>query len=186
MSSQRSYDRNIWTYEDYLHLDDGLRYEVLQGVLTMAPAPGLQHQDIVRDLGFLLWGYVRQMGLGKVYSAPVDVVLDRNIVLQPDLLFVATERQDILHPRGIMGAPDLVVEIISPSSLRLDRYGKKELYERFGVREYWIIDPGSRSVEVFVLTRGSYKLGSFASEKGVVHSAVLEGFGVDIGAIIPR
>jgi len=168
--------RRTWTYQDYLELDDDQRYEILEGELIMVPAPDTDHQGRSRDLGFTLWGYVKARRLGTVYFAPCDVILDDDNVLQPDILFVALENQGIIKKRGVFGAPDMVVEIISPSSDRTDRTRKKTLYERFGVREDWIVDHAREAVEVWVLTDAGYRLFCSAQGTGQVRSQVILGF----------
>jgi Uma2 family endonuclease len=133
-----------------------------------------------------MWQYVRERDLGKVLDAPVDVILDEENVVQPDIIFIVREHLGIVQKRGIMGSPDLVVEILSPSSIYEDRYKKKALYERFGIPEYWIVDPAYRTIEVFVLGEGEYQLFSFASEKGTVTSKVIAGFVVELSEIMPE
>ena len=136
----------VWTYEDYLGLDDEVHFEIIGGKALMSPSPELFHQDWVGDLFAMVREFVKTHKLGKVYVAPIDVVLDQENVVQPDLLFIANANAGLLERRGIMGAPDLVVEVISPGSVRRDRYDKRELYARFGVKEYWLADVANRSL----------------------------------------
>ena len=184
MASVQLTEAKRWTYTDYLTLDDDQRYELIEGELLMVAAPDVLHQDLSRDLEFVMWQYVKEKGLGKVLFAPVDVVLDEENVVQPDIIFIAREHLGIVHKRGIMGGPDLVVEILSPSSIYEDRYRKKTLYERFGIPEYWIVDQANRTIEVFVLGEGGYQLFSFASEKGAITSKVIAGFAVELCEIM--
>jgi Uma2 family endonuclease len=137
-----------WTYEEYYRLDDDQRYEIIDGKLLIAPAPDTCHQDWSRELTLLIASHVKRQKLGKVFVAPVDVVLDAENTVQPDLVFIATANLGIIQQRAIFGTPDLLIELISPSSVRRDRYDKKELYARFGVREYWIVDPANKSLEI--------------------------------------
>lgn len=142
-----------YTYEDYRTLPEDMsrRYELLHGELYMVPAPTTRHQRIVRDLGFLLHAFVRDQGLGELFYAPVDVILgqgDAREVAQPDLVFITAARADIVKLHGIEGAPDLVVEVLSPGTEERDRGYKRTLYARHGVREYWIVDPEARTVDV--------------------------------------
>ena len=176
MASTETLDRTDWTYDEYLKLDDEQRYEIFEGDLSMAPAPDSDHQKSVGDLFVAMKLHVADRGLGEVFVAPLDVVLDDRNVVQPDILFVSKEREGIVQKRGIAGAPDLVVEIISPGSLRRDRHLKLKLYERFRVREYWIVDPANRSVEVLELKEGRYDLESFAVGTGRVVSKVISEF----------
>jgi len=164
-----------WTYRDYLRLEDDQRYEVIEGQLIMVPAPSSFHQWFSHNLEILLTEFVREHKLGYVFDAPIDVILDENNVVQPDLLFIAKERREIIQERGIFGAPDLVVEIVSPSSVHHDYHSKQRLYERFGVQEYWLVDPGNRAVDVLGLSEDGYASVSFASGTGQMTSRVLVG-----------
>jgi Uma2 family endonuclease len=133
-----------------------------------------------------MWQYVKEKNRGEVLFAPIDVVLDEEHVVQPDIVFIATENLGILQKRGIFGRPDAVVEILSPSSIYEDRYKKKTLYEQFGIPEYWIVDPANRTIEIFVLKKGGYQLSSFASEKGTITSTVIAGFAIELSEIMPE
>ncbi|HTA30526.1 MAG TPA: Uma2 family endonuclease [Candidatus Cybelea sp.] len=174
-----------WTYEDYYKLDDDQRYELIGGNLLMAPAPTLWHQDWLMDLAVLLRQHIRKNHLGRLFIAPVDVVLDDDNTVQPDLVFVANANAGILRQRAIFGAPDLLVELVSASSVRRDRYVKKDLYARFGVKEYWIGDPANSSMEIFSLYKGRYKPHCAAEEKGKLTSLVLTGLEFDLSEIAP-
>src|ERR1019366_2754225 len=130
------------TYDLYRLLpEDGKRYELIDGELLMTPAPSPKHQRIVRRLGFQLSSYVEANGLGEVFIAPVDVVFEEHVVVEPDILFVSRERRGMVREEAIHGAPDVVVEILSPSSFYHDLRRKMGLYSQFGVQEYWIVDP---------------------------------------------
>jgi Uma2 family endonuclease len=177
-----------WTYEDYARLpDDGWRYEVIKGVLHMTPAPRTKHQDAVRDIGFAMMQFLRQRPLGKIYHAPVDVILPHRLAtpVQPDLVFITKERLDIIKEKFIEGAPDLIVEVLSPSNWLDDRRTKYEVYAEAGVREYWIVDPDLRTIEVFVLRDGQYALvGKFGLGERV-RSEVLKDFEVAVDEVLP-
>src|SRR2546422_11425878 len=168
-----------WTYEEYYKLDDDQRYEIIDGNLLMAPAPDTWHQDWSREISLLLVTHVKRHKLGKVFMAPVDVVLDPENTVQPDIIFVAAANAGIIQRRAIFGVPDLLVELVSPSSVRRDRYDKKALYARFGVKEYWIGDPANKALEILLLKEGQYALHSSASEKGKLASVVLAGLEFD-------
>jgi Uma2 family endonuclease len=172
-----------WTYEEYARLDDEQRYEIIDGELLMVPGPELPHQDWLGDLYRRLDAHVRQRQLGKVYFAPVDVILDTENVIQPDLLFITRANLSILRTRGVFGAPDLVMELISPSSVRRDRYVKRALYARFGVKEFWLVDPANRALEVWKLQNQQYELHCMVEEKGKVTSVVLPGLEFDLAEI---
>lgn len=174
-----------WTYQQYLELDDEQRYEIIDGELLMTPAPGTRHQEISSELGFRIMQFVREHHLGKVLFAPTDVVFSEERVVQPDILFIRADRvPEIVKERAIHGAPDLVAEILSPHSIHRDRHRKMKLYEQEGVRDYWIVDPANRAIEVFTLAEAGYELTSFAAERGQITSQVLEGFGVEAGEVV--
>jgi Uma2 family endonuclease len=172
-----------WTYEEYYRLDDDQRYEIIDGNLLMAPAPDTWHQDWSRELFRILDRHVRTHRLGKVYYAPIDVVLNEENTVQPDLVFIANANLGIVQRRAIFGTPDLLVELVSPSSVRRDRYDKKELYARFGVKEYWIGDPANKSLEILTLKEGRYELHCAAEVKGKLTSLVLSGLEFDLTEI---
>ncbi len=144
MATQQSrgeplYEEDIWTYQDYLELpSDGKIYEIIGGTLLMAPAPATKHQKVSRNLEVLIWDYVRKNKLGEIYDAPIDVIFDRLNIVEPDLVYISQERTNIIKEKGIFGAPDLVVEILSPHNANVDIKKKKQLYEHFAVREYWV------------------------------------------------
>lgn len=135
------------------------------------------------DLAVLLRQHIRKNHLGRLFIAPVDVVLDDENTVQPDLVFVASANTRILRQRAIFGAPDLLIELVSASSVRRDRYGKKDLYARFGVKEYWIGDPANSSLEVFALHKGRYKAHCAAEEKGKITSLVLAGLEFELSEL---
>ena len=146
-----------YTYDDYRELpDDGNRYEVIDGVLYMAPAPNKRHEIISRTLYFLIWPFVRDAGLGQVFDAPFDVIFHNEEFAQPDLFFVSFDREDLLTERGCEGAPDWTIEILSPSNTFHDRERKRRMYERHGVKEYWLVNPEMRTILVLELVNGEY------------------------------
>ncbi|RMD91413.1 MAG: Uma2 family endonuclease, partial [Calditrichaeota bacterium] len=129
-----------FTYDDYLQLhDDGKRYEIIEGELFMTPAPNIQHQNILSELGERLRKFVLKKHLGIVLYAPCDVILSKTNVVQPDILYVSKINQAIITDKNIQGAPDLVVEITSATTLERDLVLKKKLYGKYGVKEYWIV-----------------------------------------------
>ncbi len=162
-----------WTYEEYYKLDDDQRYEISDGQLLMAPAPDTWHQAWIGALYLILDRHVRARQLGKVLLSPVDVVLDPENTVQPDIVFVAAGNLGIIQRRAIFGAPDLLVELVSPSSVRRDRYDKKALYARFGVKEYWLGDPANKALEILELKGDNYELHCCAEEKGKLASPLL-------------
>ena len=172
-----------WTYEEYYKLDDDQRYEIIDGNLLMAPAPDTWHQAWIGKLYLILDRHVRTRQLGKVLLSPVDVVLDPENTVQPDIVFVAARNVEIIQRRAIFGVPELLVELVSPSSVRRDRYEKKALYARFGVKEYWIGDPANKALEILTLKEGRYELHGCAEEKGKLTSLVLPGLEFDLTEI---
>ncbi len=138
------------TYEDYALIpDDGKRHEIIDGEEIVSPSPITKHQRVVGELYFLLKQHVREHGLGEVFVAPYDVVLSEHDIVQPDVLFVADAHLDIVDEKNLKGAPDLVCEVLSESTRRTDLLRKRELYERAGVAEYWVLDPAIDQVQVF-------------------------------------
>lgn len=140
-----------FTYEDYQLLPEDKRYEVIEGELLVTPVPTSRHQKTVFRLLLKVGTFVEAGHLGDLLPAPTDVILSDVNVVQPDILFVTRERRAIIDPAGgVQGAPDLVVEILSPSTASRDKVVKRKLYAKFGVREYWIVDSVARSIEVLV------------------------------------
>lgn len=141
-----------FTCEDYRLLPEDKRYEFIEGELLVTPVPSASHQEILTEVLVRLWQYVKATGLGIVLPAPTEVILSYETVVQPDILFIADERLGIVDPNGgVHGAPDLVVEIVGPGTVGRDRLLKRKLYGKYRVREYWLVDPGLASIEVFVL-----------------------------------
>lgn len=150
--------RRKLTYEDYLGLpEDGNRHEILDGEHYVTAAPYLRHQGVVVELTSWIAPFVRRHRLGQFYVAPVDVLLSRHDVVQPDLFFLSNERLPLLTEKNVQGAPDLVIEILSPATRRRDEGIKLETYERFGVREYWLVDPERRTVRIYRRTGDSLR-----------------------------
>lgn len=159
--------QGAWTYEAYAaRTDDSECYEIVQGVLVMSPSPEDIHQDASALLHMYLCQEIRVKKLGIVFAAPFDVVLSPQNVFQPDLLVVLNEHLERVQRRCVMGAPDLVVEIISPSSKLYDRVNKHMAYEQAGIPEYWLVDSRAQSIEVFALEGEKYhSLGIFKGEQ---------------------
>jgi Uma2 family endonuclease len=173
--------QDFWTYEDYAALpDDGHRYEIVNGVLVMAPAPTPEHQDIVGEIYAYLRTYVKLAGFGRVFMGPIDVVLGPKNVFQPDVLVVLNAHLDRIQAKKMVGAPDLVVEVMSPGSGVMDRIAKYAVYARAGVTEYWIVKPDGQTIEVFVLEAGEYhSLGVFRGQEELP-SRVVPGLSVHV------
>jgi Uma2 family endonuclease len=145
------------TYEDYLLFpDDGKRHELIQGDHSMTPAPNIKHQRVSLCLSSALEVWVKQHRLGTVLTAPCDVIFSDEDVIQPDVLFVSTAKAGLVTEDNVKGAPDLIVAILSHATRKKDEVTKRKLYERFGVSEYWIVDPELEIVKVFRLSGHQY------------------------------
>lgn len=139
------------TYDDLLLFpDDGKRHELIDGVHYVTASPNLRHQEIVGRLHAEIYLHLKgQAGAGRVFIAPLDVVLSRYDVVEPDVLFVAADQADVLTEKNLQGPPSLAVEVLSPSTRKRDARLKRDLFERTGVREYWLVDPELDTVQVF-------------------------------------
>jgi Uma2 family endonuclease len=152
-------ERAILTYRDYEALPaDGRRYELHDGELSVTPAPGTRHQRVSSALFSILKAHVTARGLGEVLYAPIDVILADTTIVQPDLVYLDPTRAHLVSDRGIEGPPTLAIEILSPSTTPTDRGIKANLYRRYGVPYYWIVDADGRTVEAYGLAEGRYAL----------------------------
>ncbi len=169
--------KKTYTYEDYLKLpDDRNRYEIINGELVMTPAPKIAHVEAISNLMRELTSFVKENKLGKVYTASCDVLLGEENVVQPDILFIAKANKKVITEDNVKGAPDLIIEVLSPTTAYYDLIEKKELYEKFGVKEYWIVDPKKQWVEIYVLEDKKYKLHQRVEKSGEIRSLIIKGF----------
>lgn len=161
------------TYDDYvLFPDDGQRHELIDGEHYVTPTPNWSHQSIVGNLLGLIWSHLQQHRTGRVLMAPFDVIFSHFDVVQPDVLYVSHERLAQLEKSPwLKGAPNLVIEVGSRSTRKRDRTIKRRLYERFGVDEYWIVDPDAKTIRVFRRQSNFYRL---VAELAFDRSDVLE------------
>jgi Uma2 family endonuclease len=151
--------RVVLTYEDYLATpDDGRRYEILDGEISVSASPVPLHQRILANLNDVLRAHVRSRGLGEVFFAPLTVILANTTVVEPDLVYVEAARAGLVSARAVEGAPTLVVEVLSPGTAVTDRGQKFQLYARYAVPYYWIVDTDARIVEAYELAEGAYRL----------------------------
>ncbi len=165
------------TIKDYKLLPEGAPYQLIEGELVMTPSPTTFHQIISGNLFGKMRDRVKEKGEGLVLFAPIDIYLDDENVFQPDLVFISKQRRDIIKDDGIHGAPDMVIEILSPSTAYYDIKKKYKMYEKFSVKEYWIVDPEMKGVELFSLTEQSkFLLSASLTEQGTVKSGILNGF----------
>jgi Uma2 family endonuclease len=172
-----------FTYEDYARLPDDRRYEVIDGELCLTPAPKPYHQIVSGRIFVLLNQHVESLGLGQVFFAPCDLVLSQFDVLQPDLFFIGEARRSIIGEKYISEAPDLVIEVLSPSTADRDRVKKAERYARFGVREMWIVDPDASTIEVQVNAGVSFRGEVLYGFGDVLVSPLLPGLEVPLARI---
>jgi Uma2 family endonuclease len=164
--------------------DDGKRYELIDGeLMMMTPAPTPQHQKIVGNLFSELRAHVKANQLGEVFVAPVDIVLEDHTVVEPDILFIRRERQGMVREEAIHGAPDVVVEILSPSSFYHDLRRKMRIYSQFGVQEYWIVDPEKQAIDLYARAGNELKLTRQFASHETFQSPLLVGFRLAVSAI---
>jgi Uma2 family endonuclease len=175
--------RTPFTYRDYARLQDDRRYEVIEGKLYLTPSPRTWHQRTCGELFAALRKHVRDHDLGDVLIAPCDVVLSDTNVFQPDILFVRKNRRSIIEERYVSGAPDLVVEILSPGTKARDRKLKFPVYARFGVREMWMVDVNTRVIEVFQNVGGRFGSPARFGPGDILGSAVLPRLRIALDAI---
>jgi Uma2 family endonuclease len=175
------------TYDDFLHFpDDGKRHELIDGEHYVTPSPNIRHQTILGNLYFLMRTWLEQHPVGRAFMAPLDVVFTQFDVVEPDLLFISRIRAaDILTAKHVTGAPDIVVEIGSPSTRKRDETIKRRLYERSGVSEYWVVDPDLDVVRVYRNRDGRFDrpVGLRADAGDVLTSPHLDGLEMPVGRI---
>ena len=172
-----------FTYEDYRNTPEDQRCELLDGDLVMTAAPNIAHQRVSSRLERRLAAFVEERGLGEVFDAPTDVVLSDTDVVQPDLLFVSKERADIVTNENVRGAPDLIVEVLSPTTAGRDWREKRDLYSKHGVREYWLADPQTEIVWVLLPNEGSLEVAAIYGDGDTLMSPTLEGLILGLGQI---
>ncbi|MBX2900023.1 MAG: Uma2 family endonuclease [Cyclobacteriaceae bacterium] len=167
--------------EDYLLLGEmNTPCQLINGELIMSPAPHPHHQRVLRRIFKVLDSFNLP---GEIFFAPVDLYIDKRNIFQPDLVYLSNETKKYLTNRGIEGPADIVVEIISPSNSYTDRNQKKSSYLAFGIKEYWIVDPGNRTVEIYTPQSGGDVPISFISEEGTVQSSLVKNLRFDLKEI---
>ena len=171
------------TYADYAALDEGAPYQLIDGELVMSPAPTVYHQMVVWELGTTLRLFVQEHDLGLVIGAPVDVYFSETETYQPDLVFISKERLNIVTEQNVMGAPDLVVEVLSPATGYYDLTKKRRVYEASGVKEYWIVDPTEKTVEVLANVENTFEAIEKAPQQASAESRLLDGFAVELAKL---
>ncbi len=177
----------ILTYEDYCALpNDGKRYEILEGELSVTPAPLIWHQEVLRNLVRVLDRYLEAHPIGKLLFAPVDVILSRTTIVQPDLVFVRTANYHLVTARAIEGPPDLVLEVLSPSTTETDRVTKAQIYARSGVPHYWIVDPEGESLQAYERVGEGYRLSVQARSGEAFQHALFPKLSIHLGSIFAK
>ncbi len=161
----------ILTYDDYAAIpSDGRRYEIIDGDLFVTPAPRPRHQKVIGNLHGILFAYLKEHPIGDLYLAPIDLILSPTNVAQPDMLFLSAKKRSLVSERGIEGPPDLIVEVLSPTTEKTDRNVKSRLYGRFGVTHYWLIDPEAKQLEMFRYSGKRYRV--IPPVKGATHASL--------------
>ena len=176
------------TYEDLLQLpEDGMRHELLAGEHVVTPSPSPRHQTVLKNLDRILDAFVRERGLGKVFFAPLDVLLSNEDVVEPDLVYLSAGRVRMIGERNLRGAPDLLVEVLSPTTRRRDEVTKRDRYERNGIPEYWIVDPEVETVKVYRWPAEGRPYGRplllAARDGDRLETPLLPGLGIEVAAI---
>ena len=173
-------------YTDLLAMpDDGRRYEIHGGELVVVPSPLPGHQIAVVELVMLLHEYGRRWG-GIALAAPLDIVLDEYDVVQPDVVFFRAERRHLVQPYAVTrAAPDIAVEVLSPSTASVDRDRKMRMFARYGVPEYWIVDPVHLQIEVHALENGAYRQAQVATGGDTVRSVLFPDLTFPVARIFP-
>ena len=171
------------TYEDYRNTPDDERYELLDGELVMVPAPRTTHQAAGLGIAVAMYVHVKEHSLGQVFNAPTDVVLSNTTTLQPDVLFISAGREYIITEDDVKGAPDLVVEVLSPSTAGRDKTTKRALYYRHGVREFWLVDTDEQSVVVMLRGESDFESVGEYSPGDTLTSPTLDGFSLALDEI---
>jgi Uma2 family endonuclease len=168
------------TIEEYDALEEGAPYELIGGKLVMTPSPTPEHQYLLTNLLLRLGNFVQQHRLGLLLPAPIDVRLTKKDVFQPDLIFIRRDRLSQVTKKSLNVVPDLVVEVLSPSTAYKDFTRKSEMYCAHGVEEYWIIDPGAQTIEVRIKRGDLYQIEAFLHTSDTLQSAMFPGFAMKV------
>ena len=172
----------LLTYEDFLTFpDDNVRREIIDGKVYVTPSPNVRHQDRVGRLYLAVATFLEAHPLGRVFVAPLDVLLDEHTIVEPDLIVVGDDRLDIIEQANIVGAPSLLVEVLSDP--RTDRVRKRAVYERNGVPEYWIVDPQADRVEVYRIAGAAYGKPTIVEPGDTLGTELLPGLRIDVGRL---
>jgi Uma2 family endonuclease len=177
-------EKKKYTFEDYKMLEEGAPFQLINYDLIMSPSPTPDHQVISLRITSTMFNYLESKGnKGFLVSAPMDVRFDDGNVLQPDVLYISEQRKEELVKDRIEGAPDLVIEILSPSNAYYDLRQKKDIYQKYGVKEYIIVDPIAFNCELYLLKDGNYQLYQKAEKTEHLHSVLLPGLAFDLNKL---
>lgn len=179
-------ETDLLTVADYRATPEGSRYQLIDGELVMSPSPNRFHQGIVWNLSQMLGRYLASNPLGRVYFAPFDVYLSEHNVLQPDVLFVAAENFSRFSDDGLHGAPDLVIEVLSPGTAQLDKKSKRKVYAQAGVKEMWLVDPLLLQVQRYVFMQDPAKPVQLIEENETFSTPLLPGLVLSAAEIFKR
>ena len=169
-------------YADYLLFpENGYRHEIINGEHYMTPAPSYRHQKISREIEYQFLTYLKKTGNGEILYAPFDILFSNFDSVQPDIVIICKERLSILTEKNIRGAPDVSIEILSLSTKKRDIRLKKDLYEKYGVKEYWIVNPWESHVEHYALSDGVYELKGRFSES--ITPTLFPDFTLELGEV---
>jgi Uma2 family endonuclease len=177
-------NKPIWTYEDYCVLpQDFNRHEIIEGDHIVTPSPAIRHQRVSKNLQFLLESYIRSHDLGVLLDAPTDLLLASTSVVVPDLLFIRKDRMHIFTEANVQGAPDLVVEILSPLTAAIDRGGKMALYAKYDVPHYWIVDSIRLTMETYELEATHYSVVAQFGRDEIARSSLFPGLEMSLAEL---
>jgi len=169
-----------YTVEDYMMLEEGAPFQLINNELIMSPSPNPFHQAIVARLSKIMLTFLDDNQIGGYTAGSTDVVFDDNNVFQPDFLYITAERVDGIVKGRLEGSPDIAIEILSPSNAYYDLIQKKEIYEKYGVKEYVIFDPIAKNAHLYALKDSAYYLHQKAQKDELLHSLILPGFSFDL------
>lgn len=178
--------KRLLTVNDYLLVpNNGKLLQLIEGNFIIAPAPNLKHQEVSRNIEIEIVRYLEKNPIGKIFYAPVDYYIDAYNVVQPDLVYISKEKYNILFEKGIRNTPDLIIEIISAGTEKTDRELKKDLYWRAGVKEYWIVDLETESIEVYKIEANRYKLDKIyrKANSDKIKTDILPGFEINLDKV---
>jgi len=182
---ERRHSTTKLTYADYLRFpDDGLRHEIIDGEHYVTAAPATRHQRISRNLLYLIQTYLETHPVGELFGAPFDALLSEFDIVVPDLIYLSHERSTFLTSKNLQGPPDLVIEILSPSTKSRDRKLKRDLYERVGVREYWVVDPEADQVEIYRSNENTFGAPVTVPRTGAIMTPLLPDFELPLDRVL--